>query len=54
LNRSSNGFARELNGMSVDGGLQRPFCLHFDTSQNRLFVGEYCRPCRVLIFDNVI
>jgi 6-phosphogluconolactonase (cycloisomerase 2 family) len=52
LNRSLNSCARELNVMSVDGGLQEPYCLHFDTSQNRLLVGEYSG--RVLIFDNVI
>jgi hypothetical protein len=42
--------------MSVDGGLQRPSCLYFKSSQNRLFVGEskWLSPCRVLVFDNVI
>jgi hypothetical protein len=54
LNRSSNGSARELNVKSVDGGLQGPTCLHFDTSQNRLFVGEWSGRHRVLMFDNVI
>jgi DNA-binding beta-propeller fold protein YncE len=56
LNRSSNGRARELNVTSVDGGLQQPSCLYFDTSQNRLFVGEvnWHGQSRVLIFDNVI
>jgi DNA-binding beta-propeller fold protein YncE len=55
LNRSLNGCARELNVMSVDGGLQRPSCLYFDTSRNRLFVGECeCGQRRILIFDNVI
>jgi hypothetical protein len=54
MNRSPNCCARELNVMSVDGGLQRPSCLHFDTSQNQLFVGEWSDQRRVLIFDNVI
>jgi NHL repeat len=56
LNRSMNCCARELDVSSVDGGLQRPTCLHFDESQNRLFVGEskLFSQCRVLVFDNVI
>ena len=56
LNRSLNCCARELNVMLVDGGLHWPNCLHFDTSQNRLFVGEgkLFGQHRVLIFDNVI
>jgi NHL repeat len=55
LNRSLNCCARELNVISVDGGLQQPSCLHFDTSQNRLFVGEWSESqCRVMMFDNVI
>jgi hypothetical protein len=42
LNRSLKCDARELNVMmSVDGGLQRPSCLYFNSSQNRLFVGEF-------------
>jgi DNA-binding beta-propeller fold protein YncE len=41
LNRSLKCDARELNVMmSVDGGLQSPSCLYFNSSQNRLFVGE--------------
>jgi hypothetical protein len=41
LNRSLNCFrACEFNVTSVDDGLQRPHCLHFDISQNQLFVGE--------------
>jgi 6-phosphogluconolactonase (cycloisomerase 2 family) len=55
LNRSLKCDARELNVMmSVDGGLQRPSCLYFNSSQNRLFVGEWSGQCRVLVFDNVI
>jgi 6-phosphogluconolactonase (cycloisomerase 2 family) len=57
LNRSLKCDARELNVMmSVDGGLQRPRCLYFNSSQNRLFVGESnCSgESRVLVFDNVI
>ena len=45
--------ACEFNVMSSDGGLQEPSCLYFDTSQNRLFVGEFDGQ-RVLVFDNVI
>jgi hypothetical protein len=55
LNRSLNCCARELNVMSVDGGLRSASCLYFDVLQNRLFVGECeCGQCRVLMFDNVI
>ena len=54
LNRSLNCCARELNVMSVDGGLQGPTCLYFDTSQNRLFVGEREGQRRGLIFYNLI
>jgi DNA-binding beta-propeller fold protein YncE len=54
LNRSMNCCARELNVMAVDGGLQQPSCLYFDTSLNRLFVGECVAQRRVLMFDNVI
>jgi 6-phosphogluconolactonase (cycloisomerase 2 family) len=57
LNRSLKCDARELNVMmSVDGGLQRPRCLYFNSSQNRLFVGEcnWSGQSRVLVFDNVI
>jgi hypothetical protein len=53
LNRTLNCCACELNVKSVDGGLHGPSCLHFDTSQNRLFVGEWSGQCRVLMFDNV-
>jgi DNA-binding beta-propeller fold protein YncE len=49
LNRSLNCCARV---MSADGGLQGPSCLHFDTSQNRLIVGDWIG--RALVFDNVI
>jgi predicted RNA-binding protein with PIN domain len=53
LNRSLKCDARELNVMmSVDGGLQQPQCLYFNSSQNRLFVGESGGRCRVLVFDN--
>jgi 6-phosphogluconolactonase (cycloisomerase 2 family) len=52
LDRSLKSCARELNVTSVDGGLQRPRCLYFNVSQNRLFVGEWSG--RVLMFDNVI
>jgi DNA-binding beta-propeller fold protein YncE len=54
LDRSLKSCARELNVPSVDGGLQRPRCLYFNVSQNRLFVGERSGQCRVLMFDNVI
>jgi NHL repeat len=52
LNRSLNCCARELNVMSVDGGLRGPSCLHVDTSQNRLIVGDWIG--RVLMFVSVI
>jgi hypothetical protein len=52
LDRSLKSCARELNMTSVDGGLQRPSCLYFDVSQNRLIVGQF--EGRVLMFDNVI
>jgi hypothetical protein len=55
LNRLLKCCAHELNAMSVDSGLQRPTCLHFDTSQNRLYVGEgWSSQHRILQFDNVI
>jgi DNA-binding beta-propeller fold protein YncE len=54
LNRTLNCCARELNVMSVDGGLQSPSGLYFDASQNRLIVGEWRGQCRVLMFDNII
>jgi hypothetical protein len=54
LNRYSSCCARELDVMSVDGGLQSSSCLHFDTSQNRLIVGECDGQRRILMFDNVI
>jgi hypothetical protein len=55
LNRLLKSDARELNVMmSADGGLQLPSCLYFNSSQNRLFVGEWSGQCRVLVFDNVI
>jgi DNA-binding beta-propeller fold protein YncE len=49
----NNGGAREVNEISVDRGLQEPSCLHFDSSQNRLFVGEGSGQ-GVLVFDSVI
>jgi len=36
----------------IDSGLNDPWCIHFDTLRNRLYVGEWCGR-RVLIFDNV-
>jgi DNA-binding beta-propeller fold protein YncE len=54
LSRSLNRCAREFNVTSVDGGLQRPSCLHFDESQGRLIVGEDSGQGRVLVFDKVI
>jgi hypothetical protein len=45
--------ARELDVMSVYGGLQSPSSLHFDESQGRLFVGELIGQRRVLVFDGV-
>jgi DNA-binding beta-propeller fold protein YncE len=54
LSRSPNCRAREFNVMSVDGGLQCPSCLHFNETQNRLFVGEDGGRHRVLVFDNVV
>jgi hypothetical protein len=68
LDRSLKSCARELNMNSVDGGLEKPSCLYFNSSQNRLFVGGWCgrdynlwswffsprNMCRVLMFDNVI
>jgi hypothetical protein len=54
MNRLLSCCARELNVMSVDGGLQGPSCIYFDTSHNRLFVGECRGQRRVLVFDNVI
>jgi hypothetical protein len=53
LNRSLNCSARELNVTEVEDGLKTPSCLHYDTVQNRLFVGEQSGQ-RVLMFDNVI
>jgi DNA-binding beta-propeller fold protein YncE len=52
LDRSLKSRSRELNATSVDGGLQRPRCLYFNLSLNRLFVGDWRG--RVLMFDNVI
>jgi hypothetical protein len=54
LSRSLNCCGREFNVTSVDGGLQKPSCLHFNESQGRLFVGERGGQRRVLVFDNVI
>lgn len=56
LNRSLNCCSRELNVMSVEGGLQVPSCLNFDSAQNRLFVGESKSrgQSRVLVFDNAM
>jgi hypothetical protein len=54
LNRSLNCCAHEWNVMLVDNELQQPSCLHFDTTQNRLFVGEFSGQRRVIIFDNVL
>lgn len=51
LNRSSKS-ARELDVESVVGKLQQPYCLCFDASQTRLFVGE--ESGRVFVFDNVV
>jgi DNA-binding beta-propeller fold protein YncE len=53
LSRSLNRCAREYKMMSVDGGLQRPSCLHFSESQGQLFVGERGGRRRVLVFDNI-
>ena len=38
--------------VSLDGGLNDPFCLFFDDLRRQLFVGEYGGK-RVLVFDNV-
>jgi hypothetical protein len=54
LSRSLNCCAREFNVMSDGGRLQGPSCLHFDTSHNRLFVGEWCGRRRVLMIGNFI
>jgi len=39
--------------LSVDGGLEGPYCLHLDDSRGRLYVGEYDGK-RTLVFDNVV
>jgi hypothetical protein len=54
FNRSKNCCARELNVMSASCGLQGPYCLHLDTPQNRLFVGEWRGQRRVFKFDSII
>jgi hypothetical protein len=54
VDRLLNYCARELNMMSVDGGLYRPSCLYFDLPQNRLCVGELEGQCRVLVLNNLI
>ena len=51
INRSLSS-AREL-ALSVDGGIQWPWCLCLDESRARLYVGEYDGSCRLLVFDNV-
>jgi NHL repeat len=53
LSRSFNFCARELKMVSVDSGLQYPSCLHFNESQDRLFVGEGRGHRRILVFDNI-
>jgi 6-phosphogluconolactonase (cycloisomerase 2 family) len=53
LSRSQSGCAREFNVLSVDGGLERPTCLHFDESQDQLIVGDCEGQHRILVFDNV-
>jgi len=50
--KSSLGSVREL-ALSVDGGIQRPQGLCLDESRGRLYVGERCGECRVLVFDHV-
>jgi hypothetical protein len=53
LNRSWKCDARELNMMtSIDGGFHWLSCVYFNSSQNRLFVGDWRG--RVSVFDNVI
>jgi hypothetical protein len=51
VNRSVNCCAHKFNVMSVGDKLKLPSCLHFDTSQNRLFVGQWHGQCLVLMFD---
>ena len=51
INRSLSS-AREL-ALSVDGGIQWPWCLCLDESRARLYVGERDGSCRLLVFDNV-
>lgn len=45
--------ARELNANSLGGKHEGPFCLYFESSQNRLFVGE-SGLCRLLVLENVL
>jgi hypothetical protein len=45
--------AHKFSIMSVGGKLKLPSCLHFDTSQNRLFFGQWHGQCLVLMFNNV-
>jgi hypothetical protein len=47
INRPWNYCAKEMV-VSVDGGLDRPLCLHFDESNRQLFIGEEGE-CRVTI-----
>lgn len=47
--------------MLIDGGFHTPSCIHFNESQDRIFIGERCnhlsnvgRRNSVLVFDNII
>jgi len=49
---SSLSSAHELV-LPVDNAIQRPCGLFLDELRKRLYVGERCGECRVLVFDNV-
>jgi len=48
----STGCVQEL-ALSVDDGIQGPMGLCLDESRGRLYVGEWRRQFRVLVFDGV-
>jgi len=51
-NNRSTGRVQEL-ALSVDGGIGSPLGLCLDESRGRLYVGEFERKRRVLVFDGV-
>ena len=48
---SSLSFGKEIT-LPVEGGLHRPWALHYDKSRGRLYIGEF-EGGSVLVFDNV-